>query len=423
MLRASLLFGTVLVGSVCALAACVGDEPQVSSNGTGDDGGTSSSGTGSSSGTSGGNSSSGNSSSGGDDGGSGCVAPLAACGGDGKCTTSTDTDPKHCGACNHDCAGGSCVGGMCQPVALQANVDAPAAIAVNSTAVFWLQAQATRKCPKSGCGGSPTMLSQATEVGTMLGPRQIVADEDNVYWLARTDGGPIAQVYIWKCATAGCSLSPTQHGSYAAGGALVGNATHLFRYDPSGSFYKYPKASTTPEYLTGLYLAESYGFAVDATTLAFTNTDESIQGNGGVYTAAITANAPTKIMDLGVHVTMTGGVVYASRNLNPSQSTIHRCPVAGGCGGTGTPLLTSPDGVITDVVADASGIYWTVRGTPGSATGAVRRCAVPDCAGGPKDLAKDQAGPVALALDGEFVYWANRGTGAINTGSIMRVRK
>src|SRR5690606_26328445 len=117
------------------------------------------------------------------------------------------------------------------------------------------------------------------------------------------------------------------------------------------------------------------------------------------------------------------GVVYASRNLNPSQSTIHRCPVTGQCGGTGTPLFQTPDGVISDLVADASGVYWAVTGTAGSATGAVRRCAVPDCAGGPKDLATGQASPVALALDDDFVYWANNGTGSTNTGSVMRVRK
>jgi hypothetical protein len=116
--------------------------------------------------------------------------------------------------------------------------------------------------------------------------------------------------------------------------------------------------------------------------------------------------------------------VYASRNLNAStQSTIHRCAVTGNCGGTGTPLFQNPDGLITDVLADASGVYWTVKGTAGTATGAVRKCAIPDCAGGPKDLAKDQGWPIALALDGDFVYWANNGTGAANTGSIMRVRK
>ena len=257
------------------------------------------------------------------------------------------------------------------------------------------QAQLTRKCPKTGCGGSPTLLSQATELGGTLGPRQLVVDEDNVYWLAAASAGSIGQrSYIWKCSTAGCSLSPSQHGDYAAGGALVGNATHLFRYDPTGTLYKYPKANTTPADLTGLYLSSSYGFAVDATTIAFTNTDTSIRACG-VYTAAITASSPTKIMDVGYHIAMAGGVVYASRNLNASQSTIHRCPVGGGCGGTGTALFPNPDGEITYVAVDASGVYWTVKGSAGSATGAVRRCAIPDCAGGPKDIAKDEASPAA----------------------------
>ena len=97
--------------------------------------------------------------------------------------------------------------------------------------------------------------------------RQLFVDEDNLYWLGASASGSATQVYIWKCATAGCSLSPTTVGDYTAPGSLVGNATHLFRYDPTGSLYKYPIGSTTPSFLTGLYLPGSFGFAVDATTL------------------------------------------------------------------------------------------------------------------------------------------------------------
>src|SRR5690349_7067990 len=35
----------------------------------------------------------------------------------GPCTN-VATNPKHCGACFHDCLGGQCVGGACQPIQL-----------------------------------------------------------------------------------------------------------------------------------------------------------------------------------------------------------------------------------------------------------------------------------------------------------------
>lgn len=409
----------LVLSAAVALFACVGEDPAASSPDRSDAGGTSP-GIDGSVGDAGGGAGGGGDAA---DAGNGCVAPLAACGGDGKCTTATDTNPMHCGACNHDCSGGACLDGRCQPVPLQSSVNAPLAIAVNSTAVFWMESNPVRKCPKSGCNGSPTLLSQATGGGLRLGPRQMVVDENDVFWLGSTDGGPTNQVYIWRCATAGCSLSPSMHGDATMGGILVGNTTHLFRYDPSGSLYKYPKASTTPDLLPGLYLSSSVGFAVDDSMIAFTNVDGSIQGNRGVYASAIDASSPSKIMDLGEHITMSAGVVYASRNIDITQSTIHRCGADGGCGGTGTPMFEPPDGVITDVLADASGVYWTVKGAAGTPTGAVRKCALPDCPGGPKDIARSQASPVALALDRDFVYWANAGTGQVNTGSIMRVRK
>jgi hypothetical protein len=421
----SSVVATLAIG-VIALSACVGDDP-ASTAPTGD-GGSSSGGSsgatssGASSGTSTSGGSSGASSSG--DGG-GCIAPLAACEAAGQCTTDTNTNPKHCGTCDHDCgANAQCSAGICQPITLQANVNAPVSVSVNSGGIFWLEASVLRSCAKTGCGGSPTILAQSFTNVPGESPRQLYVDEDNAWWLGRPDTAGTNEHYILKCATAGCSKTPTQHGYYAAVGVLVGNTASIFRYDGTGSLYKYPKTSTTPAYLTGVYLESSMSFAADDTYLAFTNIDTSVGGNAGVYTSDITAGAPTKklIMDSGRHITMTGGFVYASRNTSPTQSNIHKCVVAGTCGGTGTPLLASADGLITDVLADATGVYWAVMGDPSGATGAIRRCALPDCAGGPKDLAKNQANPTALALDGDFVYWANRG-GAANTGSIMRVRK
>jgi hypothetical protein len=43
---------------------------------------------------------------------------------DGSCTD-TNTDPNNCGACGHNCLGGACVAGQCQPVILSANQSQP----------------------------------------------------------------------------------------------------------------------------------------------------------------------------------------------------------------------------------------------------------------------------------------------------------
>ncbi len=61
--------------------------------------------------------------------------------------------------------------------------------------------------------------------------------------------------------------------------------------------------------------------------------------------------------------------------------------------------------------ADANYVYFSLTGSTTTATGEIRACALPDCNGGvPVSVAKTQAQPVSIALDGQgFVYWANAG--------------
>ena len=58
---------------------------------------------------------------------------------DGGCDANLTDDPTSCGSCGHDCAGGMCTAGMCQPLDL---VSAPAgqtvrAVAIDSTHLYW----------------------------------------------------------------------------------------------------------------------------------------------------------------------------------------------------------------------------------------------------------------------------------------------
>jgi hypothetical protein len=52
--------------------------------------------------------------------------------------TDTRTDPKNCGSCGHDCQGGTCNGGACEPVRLYLfNGSESASLAVDATSVYW----------------------------------------------------------------------------------------------------------------------------------------------------------------------------------------------------------------------------------------------------------------------------------------------
>jgi cysteine-rich repeat protein len=49
-----------------------------------------------------------------------CASTFGDCNHDGEdgCETTLTTDPLNCGVCGHDCGGGSCIAGKCQPVQL-----------------------------------------------------------------------------------------------------------------------------------------------------------------------------------------------------------------------------------------------------------------------------------------------------------------
>lgn len=111
-------------------------------------------------------------------------------GGAGGCATSDlSTDPMHCGACFHDCLGGACKEGMCQPVAIgqaqTSSQDASFWIKVDDTNLFLaslLPDLSVSKMPKGG--GALEMLMSAEHVSlvnlAMLGDSlYIFADVNN----------------------------------------------------------------------------------------------------------------------------------------------------------------------------------------------------------------------------------------------------
>lgn len=61
-------------------------------------------------------------------------------------------DTRHCGRCNHDCQGGACAGGVCQPVAIATGVMRPGYLRLDATHVYVVERGGRRifRVPKSG---------------------------------------------------------------------------------------------------------------------------------------------------------------------------------------------------------------------------------------------------------------------------------
>jgi hypothetical protein len=136
------------------------------------------------------------------------------------------SDQKNCGRCGHDCQGGACTAGACQPVQIFADTKGPYGIGVDATSVYWSDNGYINKCDKRGCS-QPTVLAWIDGVSAgpgAIGPL-IVVDATNVYW---ADNGGVR-----SCATSGCGQAPATLSS-AGSAPLAVQGGSLFFEDVSG---------------------------------------------------------------------------------------------------------------------------------------------------------------------------------------------
>lgn len=100
-------------------------------------------------------------------------APLDAA----TCDGSFAADPKNCGRCGHDCFGGACDAGACEPATLLAQSGLEATLATDGEQVFFRVGGAVDACSVTGCA-SPTTLWTASAAT----PRLVAASAGRVYW-------------------------------------------------------------------------------------------------------------------------------------------------------------------------------------------------------------------------------------------------
>ena len=115
----------------------------------------------------------------------GCEAELAKdpkhC---GKCNNAVTvgTDPKNCGLCGHDCLGGTCLVGVCQPVNL-AKAQNPFEMVVDKTSLFWTNIETGTLVRLTLANGQSKVI-----VKDMDSPRGLASDGTLLFWVNEGDG-------------------------------------------------------------------------------------------------------------------------------------------------------------------------------------------------------------------------------------------
>jgi hypothetical protein len=333
----------------------------------------------------------------------------------GGCSTDVYTDPRNCGSCGHDCLGGACTSGRCEPVVLASGQQRPTGIALAGGRLFWTDALAgaVRVCDPDRC--------TTTTVDFITGqarPNRIVTDGADVFWTnyaTVAGGGGVA-----ACPNAGCPggsrvfFAPE---TYPEGLEL--DATNVYyTTDGAGNL----RLRTCPRAGCGagpidLAAQGATGWtgnlAVDATRVFWTVYDDT---SGPVVRGGLLAcpkggcgAGPTRLDEgaFGQGLALTATDVFWSYDTD--AGTVLRAPKGGGAPQTLARGQARP----REILADGPYLYWSNR-----AAGTVVRCAQVGCGGAPEVLASGQSEPLMLAADARAIYWTNYGG-----TTVMRVAK
>lgn len=324
--------------------------------------------------------------------------------------TSTDTNPKHCGTCGHDCLGGTCAGGRCQPFVLVNESGNALAIAVDATHVYWTNEAAgdVRRAPIAG--GAKEVVFDGP-AGTSLG-RGLVRAGGHVYFTVGDDDGG-----VYRCPSAGCgTAAPEVVAAPLLQPGFVGLAddggTLLIAESTSGGRVA---RCTLP--CTGALdvVGPSEGFPVYVTADGDDVYWQTILPAGGTLRARPAgAGAPITIKTsaFATEIAIAGSeIVYSQLGVGP---------VAILPDGGGSRRLDSTSAQSERLTVDKGTVYF--NDSVGGSTGRIRSCGIAGCGDAGVVLAKDQKRPYAIVVDAKSIYWTNQGENDAGA-SVMRLAK
>jgi hypothetical protein len=284
------------------------------------------------------------------------------------CPSDLDSNPKHCGACNHDCEGGECRLGSCKPVLMAELRDEGAtALALDETHVYW--ARPIMRMPKGG--GTPELLSRDTPDAVW----GIAVDSSHVFWGSPTYG-PVRRVPKLEATAQALTRDDLGANRVAVDATGVYFTSHgVWRMGHDGSALR----RLTAEGDTGL--------ALDSEFVYFTS-----RAKGEVYRMTKDGLGLTVLAKaaLANEVAVHGDfVVFTEHGLGTVRRVSRN-------GGADRMIAGGGDG---DVAVDADGVYFTT----GESVGYVPIDGFPT--GEALALALDERYARAIATDETRVFW------------------
>lgn len=333
----------------------------------------------------------------------GCDAGQTMC---NSVCVDTHSDGANCGACNHDCLGGTCSNSACQAVRIAFGQSTPWDLAVDGTSLYFTNNGdgTVKKCATSGCGSAPATLASSQTL-----PQRITFDGTYVYWTDQGTGG--ANGAVRRVLKNGTGLATLVSGETLPEGVAV-DAAHVFWAMRTSS--------------GGLRVAAIGGGS--GSTIAAQDTPTSVVSDGA-STFFASAGSTGTVKRCAVSGATCSSVVPLFSNadgvfglgVDATHVYFATLTAAGGvyaaskADGSGQQLLAGAQPWPVRLATDGVDVVWLNRGASlgASADGSVMRCAVGGCAGTPATVASGQFDPHGVAIDAKAIYWANAGDGTI----------
>jgi len=317
-----------------------------------------------------------------------------------SCVGAPQSDPQNCGRCGHDCLGGACAAGVCQPFVF-ARATRPQQVFVVAGDVYFSDGETAgggiNWCAKGACEAPSRTAFATSSYGLAVDGSGIAA----------ADRGSGAVHEFPLRFVAGATGVPCTTVTAPVGTAL--DATHLFFTTLDGNVHRCIRGSQG-SMIVGQGAANGGAVAVDATRVywASDGATSCAGGNGclqGVLkTASSAATAgvslgrrPRTLFVSGTRLfwTASGGAYggeasWRENGLGGSESSYER-------------QLGDPWGI----TADAADVYFTTT------DGKVRRALRTAPMGQSVILATGQNDPRGIAVDTDAVYWTSFGGNAV----------
>lgn len=324
----------------------------------------------------------------------------------GSCDASAN-DPKNCGACGHDCLGGGCAAGVCQPFQLVGQQPHASGIAVTATDLYWANYSAGQiaTCVLSNCAGTVRVFANNQALVGFL-----AVDKTDIFWTTVQMGD------AWKCSFTDCSnpfqlycgqdtAGITTDGTrvYWADQASGGDSGVVVGCDVSGS--------NRATIASGL--AAPIGVGVGPAGLYWTNS-----GDGTLWSSPLDGGAAVQ---MGSNLGSPGFLkLDAQRVYWASGNGVGACPLAGcGIGDANIVTFGGTGPAAFDVAVDANNVYWT-EFVP---NGRILSCPLTGCGMNPTVLFQNGSKPANITVDAVAIYWTAQDPNNDSAGTVWRLAK